>query len=161
MSLKQELALRNDFKHRPHEALLNVYYTAAKTQKKADEFFRLHGLTDVQFNVLMLLRSQSGDRGGLTQVELSRMMLVNRANITTLIDRMQRAKLVVRVADPEDRRFNIIKMTPKGESLYDKVSALYQRKVRDIMSALSDAEQADLMAKLGRLRKKLETVPLE
>ncbi len=160
MALKDELGLRNDFKVRAHEALLHIYYTAAKAQKKADEFFRAHGLTDVQFNVMMLLLNQSGESGGLTQVELSRMMLVNRANITTLIDRMEKAKLVVRVADPTDRRYNVVKVTPHGEKLYRKAAALYHQKVGSIMSALKEPEQRELVAMLTRVREKIDTIPV-
>lgn len=161
MSLKDELGLRVDFKNRAHEALLHIYYTAAKSQKKADEFFRGHGLTDVQFNVLMLLWNQSGESGGLTQVELSRMMLVNRANITTLIDRMEKAKLVVRVADPNDRRYNVVKVTPHGEKVYKKAAAAYHDKVRSVMTVLREGEQRELMGLLTRVRERLDTTPVD
>ncbi|HRK34521.1 MAG TPA: MarR family transcriptional regulator [Candidatus Hydrogenedentes bacterium] len=160
MSLKEELGLRNDFKVRAHEALLHIYFTAAKGQKKADEFFRAHGLTDVQFNVMMLLLNQSGESGGLTQVELSRMMLVNRANITTLIDRMEKSRLVVRVADPGDRRYNVVKITPHGEKLFRKAAAVYHEKVGAIMSALKEPEQRMLMSLLTRVREKMDTIPI-
>jgi len=161
MTLKDELGLRNDFKNRAHEALLHIYYTAAKAQKKADEFFRAHGLTDVQFNVMMLLVNQSGMSGGLTQVELSRMMLVNRANITTLIDRMEKTKLVARVADPEDRRYNVVKLTAHGEKLFRKAAALYHEKVRAIMGGLRETEQRELIALLTRVRAKIDSLPIE
>ena len=81
MSLQSELGMRKGFDNPAHEALLNIYYTASRVRKKAGEFFRGFGVTDVQFNVLSLLKHQSGESSGLTQVELSRMMLVNRANI--------------------------------------------------------------------------------
>lgn len=161
MALKDELGLRNDFKHRAHEVLLNIYYTAAKAQKKADEFFRVHGLTDVQFNVMMLLRNQSGESGGLTQVELSQMMLVNRANITTLIDRMEKSKLVVRVPDPTDRRYNVVKMTAHGEKVFAQVAALYHKKIREIMGGLDESEQARLMTMLTKLRGRIDEVSTE
>jgi len=161
MSLKDELGLRHDFKNRAHETLLHVYYTAAKAQKKADEFFRAHGLTDVQFNVMMLLLNQSGESGGLTQVELSRMMLVNRANVTTLIDRMEKAKLVTRVPDPEDRRYNIVKITAHGEKLFRKAAAVYHDKVRSIVSGLRESEQRELAALLTRLRARIDSLSID
>ena len=161
MALKDELGLKTNFKVRAHETLLHVYYTAAKAQKKADDFFRLHGLTDVQFNVMMLLLNQSGPSGGLTQVELSRMMLVNRANITALIDRMEKAKLVVRTANPDDRRYNIVKMTPYGEKLYRAAAGKYHQKVNAIMSALTESEQQKLMLMLTRVRERIDTTPIE
>ena len=90
MALEQELGLRKPIKLLAHRALLNIYYTASCLKKRADEFFRGFGLTDVQFNVMMLLQYQSGPEGGLSQAQLSDMMLVNRANVTSLIDRMER-----------------------------------------------------------------------
>jgi DNA-binding MarR family transcriptional regulator len=161
MTLKDELGLRTDFKNRDHEALLNIYFTASKSKKRADEFFRKHGFTDVQFNVMSLLKNQSGERGGLTQIELSEMMLVNRANITTLIDRMEKAGLVVRVPDPDDRRYNIVKMTRAGVTRHAQVAALYLEKVGDIMGALTKQERQTLVNLLTRLRSRLDTLETE
>ena len=158
MSLKAELGLRKGFEYRPHEALLNIYYTAALIRKKAGELFRTYDLTDVQYNVLSLLKRQSGEGGGLTQVELSRMMLVNRANITTLIDRMERAGLVARRPVPEDRRYNIIALTDKGREMHAKVSGVYIKKVGEIMGAVNEKELDSLMAILQKVRTNLDQI---
>lgn len=161
MSLKTELGMRKGFENPAHEALLNIYYTAAQSRKKAGEFFRLHGLTDVQFNVLSLLKHQSGDNGGLTQVELSRMMLVNRANITTLIDRMEKAKLVQRKPVPDDRRYNIIELTDHGRQMYSNVAGYYKKKVGEIMNALDTDELGALNGILDKLRRNLDQVGVD
>ena len=39
-------------------------------RKRAGEFFRPFGLTDVQFNLMMLLAYQSGDAEGLNAAEI-------------------------------------------------------------------------------------------
>lgn len=161
MSLKSELNMRKGFDYPAHEALLSVYYTAARVRKKAEEFFRRHGLTDVQFNVLSLLKHQSIDDRGLTQVELSRMMLVNRANITTLIDRMEKAGLVERKPMPDDRRYNTIRLTPHGLRMYTEVQGHYKKKVAQIMGALADHELDALMSILQKVRQNLDKVPME
>ncbi|GMV95316.1 MAG: hypothetical protein AMXMBFR82_50940 [Candidatus Hydrogenedentota bacterium] len=158
MTLKNELGLRADFKNRDHETLLNIYFTASKAKKRADEFFRGHGITDVQFNVMMLLKNQSGERGGLTQIELSEMMLVNRANITTLIDRMEKAGFVVRVPDPDDRRYNIVKLTRAGIARHAQVAARYMEQVGDIMGALIKQERQTLVDLLTRLRGRIDSL---
>ena len=67
MTLSQELGLKNPIRYLPREALLNVYYTNSCLKKRADEFFRPFGLSDVQFNVMMLLKYQSGSAPGLSQ----------------------------------------------------------------------------------------------
>ena len=138
-----------------HRALLNIYYTASCLKKFADVFFKPFGLTDVQFNVMMLLGYQSGSKGGLSQARLSDMMLVNRANITTLIDRMEKANLVVRTAAAKDRRYNIVKMTAKGKKLFAKVEPLYEKQVKKIMTPLKQNDHTRLAALLGKIRRRL------
>ena len=155
MALEQELRLKKGFSTLEHEAILNIYYSASCIKKQADEFFRGFGLTDVQFNVMVLLIHQSGPEGGLTQAQLSDMMLVNRANITSLIDRMEKANLVVRTASANDRRYNIVKLTAKGKKLFAKVDPLYVRRVRKVMAPLEETEQKKLKQMLEKIRTKL------
>lgn len=152
MSLEHELGLSKPITLQPHEALLNIYYTASCLKKRADEFFRRFGLTDVQFNLMMLLYHQSGTKGGLNQAHLSGMMLVNRANITSLIDRMEKSGLVVRTAEPEDRRYNVVKLTTRGRKLLAQVEPLYAREVKKIMAALEEAAQKRLITMLEKIR---------
>lgn len=155
MSLKEELKLKKDFEIVGHEALLNIYYTANLLKKRADVLFRTSGLTDVQYNVMALLTYQADKEGGLSQAQLSDMMLVNRANITSLIDRMEKSGLVIRTAHSEDRRFNIIKLTSKGAKLFAKVEPDYIEQVRKVMSGATESEQKKLMAILEKVRANL------
>lgn len=155
MALQQELGLKKGFSVLEHEAILNIYYTASRIKKQAAEFFRTFGLTDVQFNVLMLLHYQTAPEEGLSQAQLSDMMLVNRANITSLIDRMEKAGLVIRTAAANDRRYNIVKMTSRGKKLLAKAEPLYAKQVEKMMALTKSAEQKKLMTILGKIRKKL------
>ena len=56
MSLKIELGFQKPIAMLAHEALLNTYYTASCLRKKAGHFLHQFGLTDVQFNLMMLLQ---------------------------------------------------------------------------------------------------------
>ncbi|MGD2094407.1 MAG: MarR family transcriptional regulator [Phycisphaerales bacterium] len=152
MSLEFELRLKKPVAILAHKALLNTYYTASCLKKKAGEFLRPFGLTDVQFNLMMLLRHQSGSAEGLSQAQISDMMLVNRANITSLMDRMEKVDLVVRTPDPNDRRSNIVKLTGKGRKLLSKIEPLYIDQVRQIMAALKQADQENLIKMLEKIR---------
>ena len=155
MTLQHELSLPNPLRTRSHESLLAIYYTASRMKKRADEFFRPFGLTDVQFNVLMLLAHQSGSRGGLSQAQLSDMMLVNRANITSLVDRMEKTDLVVRTAAKGDRRTNIVKLTVKSKKLLAIVEPLYYKEVKKTMLVLKDSEQKTLIKAMEKIRANL------
>jgi DNA-binding MarR family transcriptional regulator len=152
MSLDIELCLRKPFTLLEHEALLNIYYSASCLKKKAGEFLRPFGLTDVQFNLMMLLKYQSDEEEGLSQAQISSMMLVNRANITTLIDRMEKADLVVRTHAPSDRRTNIVKLTSRGWELLSKIEPLYTKEVKRIMAVLKQNEQKKVIEMLEKIR---------
>jgi len=152
MSLEFELCLRRPFTLLAHEALLNIYYSASCLKKKAGEFLRPFGLTDVQFNLMMLLKYQSEQDEGLSQAQLSSMMLVNRANITSLIDRMEKVDLVIRTPAPSDRRSNIVKLTGRGKELLAQIEPLYTKEVKRIMAALKLDEQKTVIEMLERIR---------
>ena len=154
MTLSQELGLKTAITPLAKEAMLNIYYTASCLKKKADEFFREFALSDVQFNVLLLLAHQAGEAGGLSQGRISEMMLVNRANITGLIDRMERNDLVVRTQAPGDRRSNIVKLTVKGKKLLTKVEPLYLKEIKKT-AVLKESEHKQLIKMLEKIRENL------
>ncbi|MCK5565328.1 MAG: MarR family transcriptional regulator [Planctomycetes bacterium] len=151
MSLKEELNLKKPIALLPHEAMLNIYYTATAIRKDITDFLRKFKLTDVQFNVLMLLKHHCDDNGGLSQGQISRMMLVNKANITSLIDRMEKGQLVKRTA-ADDRRYNIVMTTARGKKLLEKVEPLYGKEVTRIMTCLNQTEQKKLIKNMEKVR---------
>jgi len=155
VSLEKELGFSRPIELLAHEALLNIYYTASCLKKRADAFLRSFGLTDVQFNALMLLAHQSGKEGGLSQARLSEMMLVNRANITSLVDRMEKAGLVVRTDATGDRRKNIVKLTEHANKLLAQVEPLYAAQVRQIMAVFTESERKGLISMMETIRSTL------
>jgi DNA-binding MarR family transcriptional regulator len=155
MTLKEELKLKRGYKIPAHEALLNIYYTTSILKKRADAFFAEFGLTDVQYNLLALLDHQADKDGGLSQAQISDMMLVNRANITSLVDRMEKADLVKRTAHANDRRYNIVKLTAKGRKLFEKVEPIYIEKVEQVTADLTKTELKVLMTALEKVRSHL------
>jgi DNA-binding MarR family transcriptional regulator len=79
-------------------------------------------------------------------------MLVNRANITSLIDRMEKAGLVARTSAPTDRRYNIIVLTSYGKKLLSRIEPLYAKEVQRIMDVLLENEQKRLIGMLEKIR---------
>jgi len=152
MTLKDELGLRRAFATVEHETVLNIYYTAALLKKEAIRFLRPYGLTDVQLNLLMLLKYQVRPGQSLTQSELGRMMLVHPANITTMVDRLARDGLVERHPSTEDRRCNFVRLTAKARRLLGRVEAAYTERVRRVMGPLTHAEQRRLIRMLEKVR---------
>ena len=153
MGLKEELNLKKSFVSVEHEALLNLYYTSICIKKHAADFFTSYELTDVQFHLMMLLAHHGGD-DGLSQARLSEMMMVNRANVTGLIDRLEKIGMVQRTA-AEDRRYNIIQLTKKGRKLLNTADPAYGKEVQKAMSILSEGDLKRLIKTCEKLRKNL------
>lgn len=152
MNLARELKLKRDFENTGHEAILNIYHTASRLKQSSTRFFNEYGLTDVQYNLLVLLMEQRGDASGLSQVELSEMMLVNRANITMLVDRMEKQGLVSRIGHPVDRRIKTVIPTKKGRKRYAEADSAYMKRISEITSIITEAELKHLIKKLEEIR---------
>lgn len=154
MSLKEELRFTHPIEGYSHEAILNIMYTGKLIEKEAYRILRPLGLTDSQFNVMMLLKYQT-ENGESDQTRLGDMLLVNRSNMTGLIDRMEQAGWVERFADATDRRVNRVRLTKAGNDLLEKAEVLYNQSIATIMQHVSDDESKRLCRSLERVRKGL------
>jgi DNA-binding MarR family transcriptional regulator len=67
-------------------------------------------------------------------------------------------QLVERVENEEDRREFRLRMTRKGDALYEQLIPRLLRKEQEILSCLSAREQKDLAAMLGKIEQGLDLV---
>ncbi len=111
-----------------------VMATADAFLRESQRLFRPHGLTGAQYNVLNLLAAR---RSGISQRELSDLLVVDRSNVTGLLDRLEKAGWVRRGDHPEDRRIYQIAITPAGRRLWAKVHPVYVAVVTQVTAALS------------------------
>ncbi len=128
-------------------ALLALVKVGGMLRKAGDRFFKDYGLTQCQFNVLMVLQYVEG--GGCAQKELCQQLLVKGANMTTLLQRMQALGLIARKESREDERHKIVSLTPKGRRLLKRVEKVYYKLVEEVMSVHS-------LAGLKRFTRQLE-----
>ena len=125
-----------------------------------EDIFSMHyarySLSDPKFNALVQLY-MTGDRG-LTQSELSKKMLVSRANITGLVERLEKEDLVVRKNDPSDKRVFRVCLTNRAITLMNTFLPIHNNYIHKIMSALDRDEKELFIHLLEKLRKGLEEV---
>lgn len=153
MRLHRELKLKQPLASVNHEALLSLVRTSSLMQKLSDRFFSQFGLTDVQFNILMILKEHGS--AGLSQQQLSEHLIVTKSNVVGLIDRLERGGYVQRMSHPSDRRFNQIVLTPKGQKLESKIEELYFIEVDKLMNALSTFQKRAVIQAMERIREYL------
>lgn len=74
------------------------------------------------------------NREAQTQKFLGYITMRDKANITRLVDALERRNLVVRIPDEVDRRQNLIHLTPAGREMYQQLLPLVEE-------TLAEAEQ--------------------
>jgi DNA-binding MarR family transcriptional regulator len=154
MGLREELGLPHRFSHKSHEAMMNIVITGTLLVREGASLLRPFGLTETQFNILMLLKYQSDD-GRISQTRLGNMLLIHRSNVTGIIDRMEKSGLVRRIPDPGDRRINHIEMTVKGGKTLEEAHAVYHARLDEVMSVLSESDFCKIIALHEGIRRKL------
>jgi MarR family 2-MHQ and catechol resistance regulon transcriptional repressor len=137
------------------EVLLNLVYTYDVTASHLARRLAEHGLSLSAFNLLMIL-SRSADHG-CPLYEIGELLLVSRANITGLMDCLERKGLVERVSDKRDRRVRVATITQKGGALLESLLPSHYSEVRLICSRLSNAEKSELRALLTKLRQSVQS----
>src|SRR6185369_9976928 len=90
--------------------------------RRQEAVFGLFGLSRGEVGALSALRV-AGPPHRLSPTRLGRGLLLSSAGVTSRIDRLERRGLVVRLADPDDRRGVIVELTDRGLALVDDAVA--------------------------------------
>ena len=154
MTLQTDLDLMRPLSNERQATVLGIVLTGEMLGKAGDRVLRPFGLTDSQFNVLMLLKYQAGPKP-ISQTRLGRMLLVNRSNVTGLIDRMEQAGWVRREAEGGDRRVKLVAITSEGRALLARAEKAYFHAIDDVMAGLSEKDRERLVALLDTVRDRL------
>jgi DNA-binding MarR family transcriptional regulator len=89
---------------------------------------------------------------GLKMGELSKRMMVTGGNVTGITDLLEGEGLVERVADPNDRRAWVVRLTPAGRRGFAAMAAEHERWIVESFGGLSGREMATMAALLARLK---------
>ena len=116
--------------------ILGVSYTALF--RHLSKLMKEHHLpiTPDQFRVL----SHLWQKDGLQQTELAVCTNRNRANVTRIIDILEREGIVERKDDANDRRIFRIYLTEKGKSIKEETAKCAEQSIQDALAGLSKAE---------------------
>lgn len=135
------------FRFKTHEALISVWWTSDMLSKESRKLFKSFRMSESQFNLLMILKYVPPP---LTQNDISKRMLVDKPNVTCLIDKLEKLKLIRRNKVERDRRRYHISLTNIGMKFIDKIDKVYEKKVNHIMHLFTKKE-ADELIRLTKL----------
>lgn len=131
-----------------YQALLQLLRTADNLWNASRVFFARWDLGPSQFNVLNVLSDQPD---GLSQIELGRLLITHRSNVTGLVDRLERRGLVGRRDSATDRRAYRVVLTDAGRKLLKQILPEYYRVADKIWTGFSLKRAATLASDLEKL----------
>jgi DNA-binding MarR family transcriptional regulator len=121
----------------------------------AGEYQQRYGLDIPAWRVLATLgfRNDACSAQYIADCTRTHKSTISRA-VTALMER----QLVERVENEDDRREFRLRMTKKGDALYEQLIPRLLRKEQEILSCLSAREQKELATMLGKIEQSLDLV---
>lgn len=99
-----------------------------------------HGLKVRSYSVLALVAADTRP----SQRELAEFLRLDPSQVVSLVDDLQRRGLVVREPDPNDRRANVVVITPEGRALHRRAAAAAARAKSAVHGHLTPAQRDGL-----------------
>ena len=155
-TLAREISLNRSFASLKEAALLSLVWTYQRLEQAGRAFFPRFGITEAQFNVLMILDDYRGR--SFRQHELAEILVVNRASAGSVLERMERNGWIARAPDPEDRRAMRISMTRAGSAKLEEIRGPYYRLMSRIFKEEDERDLRNLVLFCDRLRRGLARV---
>jgi DNA-binding MarR family transcriptional regulator len=126
-----------------------------RIRRSHTEVLAEHGLTWEEWEVLGVLR-RAGPPYRRTAGELAKFAELSSGAMTNRLDRLEKAGLVKRLRDPEDRRSVVIELTDAGLEKWLEATGAEAEREALIGSALSKAEKEQLNSLLRRMMVEFE-----
>lgn len=106
------------------------------------------GLTPLHFEIMTLLTEE----GTLPVAKIGERLVLAKAHMTQLVDKLSENGIVVRETAPNDRRVILISITAKGRETLDKIHERVSRAFAKALSSLSENDLEELTTSLSKIR---------
>ena len=161
MSVGREIKKLNPFEAIEQEAMLNLARTYdVLAGEIAMQVFKPAGLSAAQYNVLRILRG-AGAGEHLPCGEIANRMVARDPDMTRLLDRLEKRKLVSRCRQRDDRRVVAVRITDAGLALLAELDPNLLAAHRAQLGHMDEAELKQLIALLEKARQRTQTDPQE
>ena len=117
-----------------------------EARRLLDQALEPLGLKSREFWILVITRS-----GDVSQQELANLVGLDPSSMVAILDGMERRGLLQRRRNPHDRRVQLVQRTGEGDRLFARALPLAQSAEAEQLSALSAADQRQLVAAMRKL----------
>ncbi|HEY7946273.1 MAG TPA: MarR family transcriptional regulator [Acidimicrobiales bacterium] len=106
------------------------------------------GITNAQARVLRIVASSAQP---IKMADIAARLEVVPRSVTTMVDGVEAAGLIVRSTDPDDRRSVLVSLTARGHALLERLERARRITAEEIFGGLSGTERAELARLLASL----------
>ncbi|WP_155592193.1 MarR family winged helix-turn-helix transcriptional regulator [Lysinibacillus cavernae] len=128
-----------------------INFLLSTSQNKVFKYFSKlleeYGVTPAQYGVLNCLWHE----GQLFPKQIGELLYLEAPTISGILDKMQKADLVERSIDPENRRAVLVVATPKANELKEKIEKATAELNQTVLQNLSNDEQVVLKKALSTI----------
>lgn len=132
----------------PRDLTFLVHAAAARMTADLDRAAVEIGLKDARD--WLVLAALDDDRPR-TQLELSRVVCVDKTTLISVLDRLEQRGLVARTVDPSDRRVRIPQITAAGRRIYAKFETAREAAEANALDGVNEADHSLLLDLLARI----------
>ena len=118
---------------------------------ECNRLFSEYDLTLAQLELQYFLFQQQEKGVSVNQRTIETTLHLKNPTVTGILNRLEGKGFVARVADPRDRRVNIVCLTDKALALHEKVVATAEKTEGILLEGFSDAEKEQLARLLGKM----------
>ena len=134
----------------PVSAWAALLRTHAAVLPKVARALSLTGMPLTWYDILLVLNAAPGRR--LRMTELGQQAVVSRERVSRVVTELEQAGLVVREANPDDKRSSYTVITPEGRRRLRASAPTYLAAIeKHFLSRLTDKESRMLAEALGRV----------
>ncbi|MCF8056964.1 MAG: MarR family transcriptional regulator [Desulfocapsa sp.] len=134
------------------ESIGRLLYTTAQTMTlHAEKALKPYDLTVEQLHLLKNMAEETA----LSQQQLCEIVQKSAANVTRILDRLERKNYIRRGKNPADRRSTLLFLTPQGRELIDEVRIILESFSEQLIRGISQQEQEILSRLLHTMQDNL------
>lgn len=137
---------------REEAAYLDLLRTTELLSRRPARVLKAADLSPTQYNVLRILR---GAPDGLLCGEIASRMITRDPDITRLLDRLEKRRLIMRRRETEDRRAVLARITPDGLDLLRRLDEPVLEAHRNQLGHLGQKRLRELSELLAACRSQL------
>ena len=105
-------------------------------------------LTNPQFHVLEVLHSE----GSMSLKDIGKKLNVTGANITCVMDNLEKQNFAERIPSRHDRRIIKADLTEEGKKIFNEITPVYLESINEETNNLNDEEKVQLLELLTKLK---------